>query len=40
MKRMNKKIILKNDIKNNQNYMDKKVWRCRTKLNNHDIKKI
>ena len=23
----------------NQNYMDEKVWRCRAKIINHDIKK-
>ena len=28
------------NLENNQNYMDRKVWRCRSKIMNHDIKKI
>ena len=27
------------NLENNQNYMDRKVWRCRSKIMNHDIKK-
>ena len=27
-------------LENNSNYMDEKVWRCRSKLMKHDIKKI
>ena len=26
-------------LENNKTYMDEKVWRCRSKVNNHDIKK-
>ena len=28
------------NLENNQNYMDRKVWRCRSKIMNHGIKKI
>ena len=26
-------------LENNKNYMDEKVWRCRTKITDHDEKK-
>ena len=26
-------------LENNKNYMDEKVWQCRSKVNNHDTKK-